>query len=941
MRQPGRPAGPAGVQALKTGSKEGTMADRFILMDNARGADCAALRTALVRALGPAATGYADLATGDDFSTVVKGALARWQAEAGLVADGICGPCCQHELGLRALPDLEQPLEVRAVSRLFPATRPSGIVRHLPYLAAALAAFNLVDRPLILLALAVIRAECEGFVPIGEAPSHGNTLPGLAPFSAYEGRFGNRDTGDGARYRGRGFVRLTGRGRYHRAGALLGIDLEVLPELANAPEVAACLLAARISERADDFRSALARGDLRRARRMVNGATHGFDRFRDVFHRAGTFGPLPAVPQAVASAHRSADSGFAAVRAELDAIGDAVDLRDRPYQPPVASLPPQFPADPDIHHLFAAYARAGLILDQGLEGACTGFGLACVINYLRWRMLGMPAQLPPVSARMLYDLARRYDEYEGEDYEGSSCRGALKGWSRHGVCLEEDWPYRPGGAVRPRPGWVERAIEQTLGVYYRIDTTALCDLQAAILQIGAVYASAWTHAGWDLAGAAGTPLTGHACLPVIPYHGQRSRSGGHAFALVGFNRDGFVVQNSWGRSWGADGFAVLSYADWLAHAMDAWTTALGVAGVVDGRMTARGTTAALAVARDQAHWWSEEQAYTHSIVLGNNGRVSRYLHQDAVSRTLRHQAGVLPDSWFRATATERKRLILYAHGGLNSEADAIARARVMGRYCTGNGCYPLFVAWKTGPLETIANIIAERIGLASRGAATRTPGELISAATDRMIETAIGRPFARPLWSEMKENAALAVQPGRGGDLLTDGLRHLADLWGDRFELHLVGHSAGAILLGHLVQLLARQNLARLGPPVRPGLHGGLCQPLLGPARPPDGAAVPGPAHRRDRAAGSCPRSLPQVPALPDRQCIGSGPGDPHPRPGQGVPCRRPGVGRLPGHGRGPGQLAPSGGTGRSRPAPHPARPPHHHHPPHPGKECPGQSRRL
>ena len=94
-----------------------------------------------------------------------------------------------------------------------------------------------------------------------------------------------------------------------------------------------------------------------------------------------------------------------------------------------------------------------------------------MINYLRWRMLGLPEQLPSVSARMLYDMARRYDEYEGEDYEGSSCRGALKGWSRHGVCLEEDWAYRAGGAVRPRPGWVERAIEQTLGVYYRIDTT--------------------------------------------------------------------------------------------------------------------------------------------------------------------------------------------------------------------------------------------------------------------------------------------------------------------------------------------------------------------------------------------------------------------------------------------------------------------------------------
>lgn len=36
---------------------------------------------------------------------------------------------------------------------------------------------------------------------------------------------------------------------------------------------------------------------------------------------------------------------------------------------------------------------------------------------------------------MLYELARRYDEWPGEGYEGSSARGAMKGWVRHGVCL--------------------------------------------------------------------------------------------------------------------------------------------------------------------------------------------------------------------------------------------------------------------------------------------------------------------------------------------------------------------------------------------------------------------------------------------------------------------------------------------------------------------------
>jgi C1A family cysteine protease len=65
---------------------------------------------------------------------------------------------------------------------------------------------------------------------------------------------------------------------------------------------------------------------------------------------------------------------------------------------------------------------------------------------------------------------------------------------------------------------------------------------------------------------------------VVAYDGKPSRSGGHAFALVGFNRTGFVIQNSWGDHWGAGGFAVVSYADWLAHAMDVWVAALGVPG---------------------------------------------------------------------------------------------------------------------------------------------------------------------------------------------------------------------------------------------------------------------------------------------------------------------------------------------------------------------------
>ena len=90
----------------------------------------------------------------------------------------------------------------------------------------------------------------------------------------------------------------------------------------------------------------------------------------------------------------------------FDARPDRLDLRDRPYLPPLRSLPAVFPGDEQIAKLLPAYIGRGLVLDQGSEGACTGFGLACVANYLLFRreMAVKPAQRRPVesvSPRML------------------------------------------------------------------------------------------------------------------------------------------------------------------------------------------------------------------------------------------------------------------------------------------------------------------------------------------------------------------------------------------------------------------------------------------------------------------------------------------------------------------------------------------------------------
>jgi hypothetical protein len=168
---------------------------------------------------------------------------------------------------------------------MFPATPKSNIARNLPFVLAGLRACGLADRPMALMALATIRAETEGFVPVDEGQSRFNTQN--TPFDLYEGRtnLGNTVAGDGARFKGRGYVQLTGRANYTRIGRQIGHDLVAAPHLANDPTVAGLILAQFLKNAEGAIRAALSSNDMRRARRLVNGGSHGLDRFSDAFER--------------------------------------------------------------------------------------------------------------------------------------------------------------------------------------------------------------------------------------------------------------------------------------------------------------------------------------------------------------------------------------------------------------------------------------------------------------------------------------------------------------------------------------------------------------------------------------------------------------------------------------------------------------------------------
>src|SRR4030042_6468587 len=158
----------------------------------------------------------------------------------------------------------------------------------------------------------------------------------------------------------------------------------------------------------------------------------------------------------------------------LDVRPDRIDLRDRTHNPPLRSLPERYPTSNQINQFLPRYRTQKMILGQGPGGACSGLGLAATINFVYWKdALGSRGSVQKVSPRMLYHLARIYDEWPGEDYEGSSCRGAMKGWHRHGVCTDALWPYRNsrGAAcfLKPKSGRIQEAAQRPLGAYYRIN----------------------------------------------------------------------------------------------------------------------------------------------------------------------------------------------------------------------------------------------------------------------------------------------------------------------------------------------------------------------------------------------------------------------------------------------------------------------------------------
>jgi hypothetical protein len=186
-----------------------------------------------------------------------------------------------------------------------------------------------------------------------------------------------------------------------------------------------------------------------------------------------------------------------------------------------------------------------------------------------------------------------------------------------------------------------------------------------------------------------------------------------------------------------------------------------------------------------------------------------------------------------ARATSRPHVMLYAHGGLVGERDALDYALGTKDWWLAHGVYPVFFVWETDLLELLRQFV-----IGPRAA----PRDVFDFTTDLAIELVAKIP-GTAVWAGMKESARRASADDLGdgssggarlfAELLVPALKDL-EAGGTKVGLHAVAHSAGAILHAHLVPLIHAfgfpvASMSFLAPAIRVDLFEEKLLPLATP----------------------------------------------------------------------------------------------------------------
>lgn len=205
------------------------------------------------------------------------------------------------------------------------------------------------------------------------------------------------------------------------------------------------------------------------------------------------------------------------------------------------------------------------ICDQLALGSCTANGIAGAVQYER-RKQGLLDIMP---SRLFIYYNERVMEGTVTSDAGAEIRDGIKSINAQGVCPEVEWPYDVGQfAVQPPDKCYTDAKLDISTLYMSVDQTL--DLMKQCLASKFPIVGGFTvYSSFENVGANG----------LVPMPGSdEGVLGGHCTDIVGYldSIQRFIVRNSWGTSWGDQGYCYMPYDYWTNQdlADDFWAIEL-------------------------------------------------------------------------------------------------------------------------------------------------------------------------------------------------------------------------------------------------------------------------------------------------------------------------------------------------------------------------------
>lgn len=214
-------------------------------------------------------------------------------------------------------------------------------------------------------------------------------------------------------------------------------------------------------------------------------------------------------------------------------IVDKPDFRDLIYEPEERGILPE-----------SVDLRPGCppIYDQGNLGSCTANAIAGHLDFNRKKQ-GEEFIFP---SRLFIYYQERLLENSVESDSGASIRDSVKVVKKFGACPEQEWPYEIDMfTVEPHDFCYEDAVKYEDLTYLRILQDELsmksCLAEGYPFVVGVSVYESFEKSNGDVP---------------IPKPSE-SLLGGHAICIVGYDKDYWIFRNSWGTSFGNEGYGTL------------------------------------------------------------------------------------------------------------------------------------------------------------------------------------------------------------------------------------------------------------------------------------------------------------------------------------------------------------------------------------------------